>query len=55
MSFSTTQNDALDTGENSLDLSYSIDEASNQQALVFKAEWAKTTLILRTRYVNHWR
>ncbi|TMP11135.1 hypothetical protein CWC11_01800 [Pseudoalteromonas sp. S3178] len=38
VSFSTTQNDALDTGENTLDLSYSIDEASNQQALVFKAE-----------------
>ena len=37
VSFSTTQNDALDTGENTLDLSYSIDEASNQQALVFKA------------------
>ncbi|ALS34666.1 hypothetical protein PTRA_b0141 [Pseudoalteromonas translucida KMM 520] len=38
VSFSTTQNDALDTGENTLDLSYSIDEASNQQALVFKSE-----------------
>ncbi|MBA6417559.1 hypothetical protein H4J50_16235 [Colwellia sp. 6M3] len=38
VSFSTTQNDALDTGENNLDLSYSIDEASNQQALVFKSE-----------------
>ena len=38
MSFSTTQNDVLDTGENTLDLSYSIDEASNQQALVFKSE-----------------
>ena len=38
VSFSTTQNDALDSGENTLDLSYSIDEASNQQALVFKAE-----------------
>ncbi|WP_024593005.1 MULTISPECIES: hypothetical protein [unclassified Pseudoalteromonas] len=37
VSFSTTQNDALDTAENTLDLSYSIDEASNQQALVFKA------------------
>ncbi len=38
VSFSTTQNDAHDTGENNLDLSYSIDEASNQQALVFKSE-----------------
>ncbi|MBH0072197.1 hypothetical protein I6E78_09395 [Pseudoalteromonas sp. NZS127] len=38
VSFSTTQNDVLDTGENTLDLSYSIDEASNQQALVFKSE-----------------
>lgn len=38
VSFSTTQNDVLDTGENNLDLSYSIDEASNQQALVFKSE-----------------
>ncbi|KAA1153384.1 hypothetical protein EU510_06190 [Pseudoalteromonas sp. FUC4] len=37
VSFSTTQNDALDTAQNTLDLSYSIDEASNQQALVFKA------------------
>jgi len=38
VSFSTTQNDVLDIGENTLDLSYSIDEASNQQALVFKSE-----------------
>ena len=38
VSFSTTQNDALDTGENNLDLSYSIDEASNQQAFVFTSE-----------------
>lgn len=38
VSFSTTQNEALDTGENNLDLSYSIDEASNQQAFVFKSE-----------------
>ena len=38
VSFSTTQNDALDTGENNLDLSYSIDEVSNQQAFVFTSE-----------------
>ena len=37
VSFSTTQNKDLDSKENTLDLSYSIDEASNQQALVFKA------------------
>ncbi|ALQ10534.1 hypothetical protein WNY97_16225 [Pseudoalteromonas fuliginea] len=37
VSFSTTQNDALDTDQNTLDLSYSVDEALNQQALVFKA------------------
>ena len=36
VSFSTTQNKDLDSKENTLDLSYSIDEASNQQALVFK-------------------
>ncbi|MBQ4859133.1 hypothetical protein [Pseudoalteromonas sp. MMG007] len=44
VSFSTTQNDALDYGENTLDLSYSIDEASNQQALVFKAESGKNDI-----------
>ena len=44
VSFSTTQNDALDTGENTLDLSYSIDEALNQQALVFKAESGKNEI-----------
>ena len=37
VSFSTTQNKDFDSKENNLDLSYSIDEASNQQALVFKA------------------
>ncbi|MBH0017794.1 hypothetical protein [Pseudoalteromonas sp. NGC95] len=37
VSFSTTQNKDLDSKENNLDLSYSIDEALNQQALVFKA------------------
>ena len=44
VSFSTTQNDALDTGENTLDLSYSIDEATNQQALVFKSESGKNEI-----------
>ncbi|WP_024596117.1 MULTISPECIES: hypothetical protein [Pseudoalteromonas] len=44
VSFSTTQNDALDTAQNTLDLSYSIDEASNQQALVFKAVGGKNDI-----------
>lgn len=44
VSFSTTQNDGLDSGEDTLDLSYSIDEASNQQALVFKAESGKNDI-----------
>ncbi|MBQ4800821.1 hypothetical protein J8L73_17120 [Pseudoalteromonas sp. MMG006] len=44
VSFSTTQNDELDTAQNTLDLSYSIDEASNQQALVFKAESGKNDI-----------
>ncbi|MDQ2042840.1 hypothetical protein NRL14_03710 [Pseudoalteromonas sp. 20-92] len=44
VSFSTTQNDELDTAQNTLDLSYSIDEASNQQALVFKAVGGKNDI-----------
>jgi len=38
VSFSTSQNNEFSSDENTLDLSYFVDEAANQQALVFKAE-----------------
>lgn len=38
VSFSTSQNKELDMEENNLDLSYSIDDESDQQAFVFKAK-----------------
>ncbi|MBQ4833548.1 hypothetical protein J8L70_09885 [Pseudoalteromonas sp. MMG010] len=38
VSFSSSHNNEFNAGENTLDLSYSIDGALNQQALVFKAD-----------------